>query len=116
MTTTGNIVLDCFDDKDAMGTFFGSGGTLPYTFTVTANTTGATVPASGFNSQSFFNGGAGTISFTVTDSKGCTASGSITITQPAQLTSGTIGADQVICSGQNPAQLTETVPATGGPG
>ncbi|HLP71739.1 MAG TPA: PKD domain-containing protein [Bacteroidales bacterium] len=116
MTSTGNIILDCFDDKDAMGTFFGSGGTLPYTFAVTTNTTGATIPASGFNSQSFFNGGSGTISVTVTDSKGCTASATITVTQPALLTPGTVSADQVICSGQNPALINETVPATGGPG
>jgi len=32
------------------------------------------------------------------------------------LTPGTISADQVLCAGDNPAQLTETVPASGGPG
>ena len=116
ITTTGNVSLDCFDDKGGMGTFFGTGGTLPYTFTVISNTAGATIPAPGFNSQAFYNAGSGSVTVSVTDSRGCTSQATIILTQPSLLTAGSIGQSQVVCNGQNPAQLTETAPATGGPG
>src|SRR5512133_250838 len=116
MTSTGNILLRCFGDTDGSGTFFGSGGTMPYNFTVISNTTGATIAALGFNSQSFFNAGVGSITINITDFRGCFAQATINITQPALLTPGTIGSNQVLCAGDNPAQLTETVPAAGGPG
>jgi hypothetical protein len=115
VTSTGNITLSCFGNTDGTGTFFGSGGTMPYTFHVITNTTGGTMAAPGFNSQTFFNAGAGTITVAITDLRGCFAQTTITITQPALLTPGTIGANQVLCAGSNPAQLTETVPAAGGP-
>ena len=110
-----NIALNCFGDNTGTGTFYASGGTMPYTFTVVTNTAGATISFPGFNSQTFFGAGAGTVTVSVTDQKGCSAQGTIVITQPALLTPGTIAANQVICSGTNPAQLTETVPASGGP-
>ena len=88
---------------------------MPYNFTVVTNTAGATISFPGFNSQTFFGAGAGTVTVAVTDQKGCFAQATIIITQPALLTPGTIAANQVICSGTNPAQLTETAPATGGP-
>ena len=116
MTSTGNITLDCFDDKDGMGTFYGSGGTFPYTFTIVSNTAGATPAASGFNSQTFYNAGAGQVTVSVTDNRGCSAQAVINITQPALLTPGTIGSNQILCQGQNPAQLSETLPANGGQG
>ena len=34
MTSTGDILLDCFGDTDGTGTFYASGGTMPYTFHV----------------------------------------------------------------------------------
>jgi PKD repeat protein len=116
LTSTGDILLNCFGNTDGSGTFYASGGTLPYNFNVITNTTGATLAAPGFNSQTFFNAGAGTITIAVTDFKGCFAQATINVTQPALLTPGTIAANQVLCAGDNPAQLTETVPAAGGPG
>ena len=74
------------------------------------------IAAPGFNSQTFFNAGAGTITVAITDFNGCFAQATITISQPALLTPGTIGSDQVVCNGIVPAALTETTPATGGPG
>ena len=109
MTSTGDIALNCFGDNSGTGTFYASGGTMPYTFTVVTNTAGATISFPGFNSQTFFGAGAGTVTVSVTDQNGCFAQGTILITQPALLTPGTIAANQVICSGTNPAQLTETV-------
>ena len=116
MSSTGDVLLDCFGDMDAMGTFFASGGTMPYTFLVVSNTTGGTIAAPGFNSQTFFNAGAGSITVQVVDFNGCSAQGTINITQPAALNAGTIAANQVVCYGDNPAILTETSAPNGGPG
>jgi PKD repeat protein len=116
MSSTGNVVLDCFGDMDAMGTFYASGGTMPYTFLVVSNTTGGTIAAPGFNSQTFFNAGAGSITVSVVDFNGCSAQATINITQPAVLNPGTISADQVVCYGDNPAMLTESSTPNGGPG
>ena len=115
MSSTGNVLLDCFGDMDGMGTFFASGGTMPYSFLVVSNTTGGTIAAPGFNSQTFFNAGAGSITVRVVDFNGCSAQATINITQPAVLNPGTIAADQVVCYGDNPAMLTETSAPNGGP-
>ncbi len=116
LTSTGDIALDCFSDMDGIGTFYGSGGTMPYNFIVVSNTTGATMAPAGFNSQTFFNAGAGVITMALTDFNGCFATATVNITQPLMLTPGSIGTNQILCSGDNPLQLTETGPATGGPG
>jgi len=116
LTSTGDILLDCNGDIDGSGTFYGSGGTMPYNFHLISNNTGGTLAAPGFNSQTFFNAGAGTIIIAVTDFHGCFAQATINVTQPAPLTPGTIAANQVVCAGTNPVQITETVPASGGPG
>ncbi len=115
MSSTGDVLLDCFGDIDGMGTFFASGGTMPYSFVVVSNTTGGTIAAPGFNSQTFFNAGAGTVTVRVVDFNGCSAQATINITQPAVLNPGTIAADQVVCYGDNPAMLTETSAPNGGP-
>ncbi len=116
LTSTGNIVLNCFGDTNGTGTFYASGGNTPYTFTFITNTTGATEPPQGFNSQSFFLAGAGTITVKVVDAKMCETQATITVTQPAILTPGAVGTNQVICYGSNPAMLTQTTAPTGGPG
>ncbi len=83
MSTTGDVLLDCFGDTDGMGTFYASGGTMPYTFLVVSNTTGGIIAPSGFNSQTFFNAGAGSITVRVVDFNGCSAQATINVTQPA---------------------------------
>ncbi|HVN59277.1 MAG TPA: PKD domain-containing protein [Bacteroidales bacterium] len=115
MTTSGNVALPCFGDMTGSGTFYAAGGTLPYTFNLVSNTTGGVLVAPGFNSQSFFAAGAGSVTVSVTDAKGCTAQNTIAISQPANLTPGSIAADQVICNGSNPAMLTQVTAPTGGP-
>lgn len=112
---TGDIILNCFGVMSGTGSFFSFGGTMPYTFTIVSNTTGATTPAGGFSWQSFFNAGAGAITVMVEDANGCTATATITVTQPAQLTPGSIGSDQVICSGTVPAIIGQLTAPTGGP-
>ena len=116
MSSTGDITLDCFDDHDGMGTFYAYGGTMPYTFLVVSNTTGATIGAPGFNSLTFFNAGAGSITVSVVDYNGCSAQATINVIQPALLTPGSIASDQVVCFGDNPATLTESLAPSGGPG
>ena len=115
MTKTPDVVLNCNGDKTAAGAFYAAGGTLPYTFSVVSDNTGGTLAAPGFNSQSFFAAGAGTIIVKVTDAKGCSAQATINITQPPALTPGSIAGSQVICNGSNPATLTEVTAAAGGP-
>ncbi len=88
MSSTGDITLDCFDDRDGMGTFYVYGGTMPYSFLVNSNTTGGTVAAPGFNSLTFFSAGAGSINVSVVDLNGCSAQATINIVQPALLDPG----------------------------
>ena len=116
LSSTGDVVLDCFGDNDGMGTFYAAGGTMPYTFIIDDNTTGGTVAAPGFNSQTFFNAGAGLVRVTVVDINGCSAQAVINITQPDDLTAGTIEDDQVVCYGDNPDPITQVTGPAGGPG
>ena len=78
------------------------------TTTVTVSGTGGTSPYTG--TGSFSNVAAGTYTYTVRDSKGCTASATITITQPAIL-KATAAAAAINCFG---GTTTMTVSATGG--
>ena len=116
MSSTGDVTLDCFGDHDGMGTFYVYGGTMPYTFLLISNTTGGTVAAPGFNSLTFYNAGAGSITVSVVDYNGCSAQMTINVSQPALLAPGSIAASQVICFGDNPATLTESLAPSGGPG
>ncbi|MCB2206566.1 hypothetical protein KQI65_17620 [bacterium] len=83
--------IQCYGE-DATITVTASGGTPPYTGT------------------GKFYEGAGTYSFMVTDSLGCTATTSITISEPPELTAA-INATQIQCNGSG---STVTVTATGG--
>ena len=57
-----------------------------------------------------------TYTVTVADANACSTVGSATVSQPAVLTSGTIGIAQNICNGSAPSTLTEIVAPTGGTG
>ncbi|MDF2437246.1 MAG: C-terminal target protein [Bacteroidota bacterium] len=74
---------------------------------VTATGTGGTIPYTGAGS---FSVTAGTHSYTVTDANGCTASTSITVTEPSAL-SASSSATTILCNGGT-ADI--TVSATGG--
>ncbi len=79
------------------------GGTPGYTYVWT--------PVGGTN-QSVGNLSAGTYTVVVTDSKGCTATATVTLTQPPVVTATISGSTNVLCSGGNNA--TATVTAGGG--
>jgi hypothetical protein len=82
-----------------------NGGTS--TVTVTGN--GGTGPYTGTGN---FTVSAGTHSYTVTDANGCTATTSITVTQPTTLTAGST-ATSILCNG---GTATVTVTSAGGTG
>jgi Ricin-type beta-trefoil lectin domain-like/Secretion system C-terminal sorting domain/SprB repeat len=75
--------------------------------TVTVSATGGTAPYTGTGT---FSRTAGTYTFTVTDANGCTATTSVTITQPTQLVASST-ASSIACFG---GSSTVTVAATGG--
>jgi len=79
------------------------------TATVTVTSAGGTGPYTGTGSYSVV---AGTYSYTITDANGCSASTSITVTQPTALTAS-ISSTPVLCNGGNSII---TVSASGGTG
>ncbi|MDM8002928.1 MAG: PKD domain-containing protein, partial [Bacteroidota bacterium] len=111
---TPDVVLSCFGDATATGSFSVSGGTSPYVLSAFSNTAGATVTITG-TSLSFTGGAVGVVTALVTDANGCTAQATITITQPPQLMPGTINGDQEVCYLGNPAILNEATAPAGGP-
>ncbi len=111
---TPDVVLACFGDATATGSFSVSGGTSPYVLSAISNTAGAAVTITG-TSLSFTGGAVGEITALVTDANSCTAQATIIITQPSQLMPGTINGDQEVCYLGNPASLNEVTAPAGGP-
>ncbi|HWJ04055.1 MAG TPA: hypothetical protein VNU93_10260, partial [Verrucomicrobiae bacterium] len=93
--------VGCFGQSTGAINITASGGTAPYTYDW-ADISGTS------NSEDRTNLAAGTYSVTVTDAKGCTTSGSWTITQPAQLTVGGVPT-HVACYGQSTGAINITV-------
>ncbi len=81
---TGNITLLCHGATNGTGSFTVAGGTSPYTFTTTVNTTGATITTTATTAD-IANAGVGTITVQVTDNHGCIATSTINVTEPAAL-------------------------------
>src|SRR5262249_21261727 len=75
--------------------------------TVTVSASGGTAPYTG---TGMFSRTAGTYSFTVTDANGCTATTSVTITEPSALIASS-SATPILCNG---GSSTVTVSASGG--
>jgi hypothetical protein len=78
--------------------------------TVTVTATGGTGPYTGAGN---FTANAGTASYTVSDANGCTATTSITISQPTALVASSVGGPAITCNG---GTTTITVSAAGGTG
>ena len=80
LNTTLSNDLTC-SGNDGSGSFTASGGTPPYSFNIDSNTTGAFTSMNGPPSTvlSFINAGIGSITVTITDDAGCTATETITI-------------------------------------
>ncbi|MCO6486596.1 MAG: hypothetical protein J5I41_12550, partial [Saprospiraceae bacterium] len=103
-----SLVLDgedptCAGDKDGSATVLASGGTVPYQYLWN------TVPA---QTGSIATGlGAGNWSVTVTDDNGCSATGSVTLTEPSAIQL-TLSGDDPDCFGGTDGSA--TVQASGG--
>jgi len=111
---TPDVVLACYGDATATGSFTVSGGTAPYTVIVVSDNTGASVTITG-TSLAFTDAAAGTITAGVTDANGCYAEASIIITQPPELMPGSVDGDQEVCFLGNPLPLNEVTAPAGGP-
>ncbi len=104
LTTTMNPPTNttCFNASNGSATVVASGGSIPYSYNWSSGSTSAT--AAGISS--------GTYTVTVTDAHGCTATNSVFINQPPQLTSSISSTTTVSCNGGNNG--TATVAASGG--
>jgi len=100
---TAGFAATCNGTNTGQAVVIPSGGTPTYTY--------QWLPGGG-NSASANGLYAGTYNITVTDNNGCTATGNVTVTQPAPI-SVTAAGTTTICSGQS---TTITANATGGSG
>ncbi|MFN8310592.1 MAG: choice-of-anchor L domain-containing protein, partial [Chitinophagales bacterium] len=99
--TESHVNVSCNSGNNGSITLTATGGTIPYSF----NWNG------GVSTQNRSSLTAGTYTVTVTDGNGCSATQSITITQPAVLALTLTGTD-VSCNGGTNGSITSTV--TGG--
>ncbi|NJM25426.1 MAG: hypothetical protein HC859_08000 [Bacteroidia bacterium] len=114
LVTTGDILLGCNGDTNGAGTFTAAGGTPGYTFTVDANTTGATTSTTA-TTLDFTGAGIGVLTVTVTDANGCTQQATINVTEPPAITLATTGDILLNCNGDTNGAGTFTA-AGGTPG
>ncbi|MFM6956245.1 MAG: T9SS type A sorting domain-containing protein, partial [Ignavibacteria bacterium] len=102
--------VGCFGGNNGSATVTNpTGGTPPYTYQWNTNPLQVTQTATNLT--------AGTYIVTVTDSKGCTDTSSVTITQPAQPLSNVIGQtiQHVKCNGSSTGSVTVSDPIGGTP-
>ncbi|MCB0490530.1 MAG: SprB repeat-containing protein, partial [Cyclobacteriaceae bacterium] len=112
LTLTGaDILLGCNGIADGAGSFVAGGGTPGYTFTVDANTAGATTVATA-TTLDFTNADVGLITVTVEDNAGCTVQHTINITEPPALVLTPTANFLLDCSGDTDG--TGTFTASGG--
>ncbi len=90
--TSSSTNVSCNGLCDGVVSFTGNGGTTPYTTSVTQNS----ITCSGTTCTNLC---AGTVSATVTDSKGCTYTSTINITQPAPIALNVTASSTLICAG-----------------
>jgi gliding motility-associated-like protein len=101
-TISGSINVSCFSGNNGSATVVAAGGTSPYSYLWSSGGTNPT--ENGLT--------AGVYTVTITDSHGCTATASVTITQPALLTTAISSSTNVSCFGGSNGSATVT--PTGG--
>ncbi|MDX2003591.1 MAG: DUF2341 domain-containing protein [Chitinophagales bacterium] len=94
--------VNCFGQSTGAANLTVTGGTSPYTYNW----------GGGITTQNRTGLAAGTYTVTVTDSRSCTTTASVTITQPSAALSASIAGTNVNCFGQSTGAATLTV--TGG--
>ncbi|HIO73579.1 MAG TPA: hypothetical protein EYN38_10800, partial [Flavobacteriales bacterium] len=100
--STTSTAVRCNGESNGLATAIGNGGVLPYAYQWNNGQTTST--AINLTPNTYF--------VTLTDNVGCTAFGSITVTEPSPLVLTTSHIDWVVCADQN--QGTVTVSVTGG--
>ncbi len=107
VTTASSVVqeVSCFAGNDGKGQVIGSGGTLPYTFSINGTN---------FVSSNVFDGlSANTYKFWVKDANGCTKTSTvITVSQPTLLVPSVATFSNALCNGSSDGTI--TLAATGG--
>jgi gliding motility-associated-like protein len=94
--------ISCYGNTNGSATVSVSGGTAPYTYSWNSSPVQTSATAS--------NLGAGSYIVTVTDAHGCSATASVTLTQPAAAMSATISAHtNISCFGGNNGSATVSV-------
>ncbi|MCX6258726.1 MAG: T9SS type A sorting domain-containing protein, partial [Bacteroidia bacterium] len=101
-STSGNLTAPALLVANASSTSIACNGG---TSTVTVSATGGTTPYTG---TGVFTKSAGTYSYTVNDANSCTATASVTITQPPQLTASVTGTTTSSTTNTGTATLTVT--------
>ena len=112
--------VSCRDAQDGVITVNFSGGNTSGDYTVTLLQYNSSSPAAvlkGTATVTFSGVAAGMYSVVAEDAMGCSSLPSVVfVVSPPQLYPGTIGVDQVICSGEDPGPITELTPVQGGTG
>ena len=98
--------VTCFGGTDGTAAVATSGGTAPYSYSWNTTPVQTNATASGLS--------AGTYTVTITDANGCTATQSVTLTEPVQLVASVSGSADVSCFGGFDGSVTAL--ATGGTG
>lgn len=106
-TVNGGYNISCSGLSDGSITSSNNGGTAPYSFAWTGPNNYSA------NTSSISNLEAGSYTLVVTDQNGCTATNTITLTEPAVLTASVSGSAfngfGVSCNGSSDGSLTSTV-------
>ncbi len=98
--TTSSTPVSCVLGTDGTATVVASGGTAPYTYAWSTTPTRTTAMITGLR--------VGSYTVTITDSKGCTAVRSVTVTGVPPLTLGSVPT-AVLCNGGNTGSINLTV-------
>jgi large repetitive protein len=96
VSATTNV--SCFGGSNGTATITGTGGTVPYTFTLNTGTNNVTGNFTGLPMGSY--------SVTLSDANSCTSQVTFSITQPTQVTNAITGTTPVLCNGGSTGSIT----------
>ncbi len=102
-TTFTTVDVNCYGESNGSIDLSPAGGTSPYAYSWVNSTYQMSLVT-----QDIVNLPADTYSYVITDNKGCTIAGNVTITQPTLLTS-TISGVNILCKGGNNGSVDLTV-------